>query len=96
MATNDTRLLLAALEDYQAVLRRHLIELRTEFDRTENRWHAFAYYYEGDAAEQFKFRWLRTVDRFHEYQDRTDAVLRVLEERIEALRRVNQVESGLL
>ena len=95
MATNDTRVLLSALEEYHATLRRHLVELRTDFDQTENRWHAFAYHYEGDAADQFKAHWVRTVDRFHEYQNRTDALARVLEERIEALRRANQVESGM-
>lgn len=96
MATNDTRVLLDALEEYHASLQRHMIELRTEFDRLENRWHAFSYFYEGDAANQFRSHWGGTVDRFREYQDRTDALNRVLEARIEALRRVNQTESGVL
>jgi len=83
------------LEEYLASLRRHLIEMRTEFDRLENRWYAFSGVYEGDAADQFRAHWLRTVDRFREYQDRNAAIAVVLEERIEALRRANQTESGL-
>ena len=95
MATNDTRLLLHALEEYNSTLRRHVIELRTNFDQMETQWQTFAYYYEGDAADQFKAYWQRTVDRFREYQIRTEALSLVLEERIEALRLANQTETGL-
>ena len=95
MATTDTRVLLQALEEYHAALRRHLIEVRTDFDQMQNRWYALSYVYEGDAADQFKAKWALTIDRFREYQERTDAISRVLDERIAALRQVNQTEPGL-
>lgn len=95
MEINDTRLLLSALEEYHAALQRHLIQLRTDFEILQNRWYGLASVYHGDGADQFKAHWAITVDRFREYQDRTDAIARVLEDRIDALRRLNQTESGL-
>lgn len=91
----DTRLLLAGLEDYQSSLRKHLIQLRTDFEQVENRWHAFSAVYEGDAADQFRANWVRTVDRFREYEQRSDAIARILQERIDFLREANRTDSVL-
>ncbi|MBA3531142.1 MAG: hypothetical protein H0T73_04385 [Ardenticatenales bacterium] len=83
------------MEEYHRSVRRHLIELRTEFGQVESRWHAFSAVYEGDAADQFRAHWLGTVERFREYIERTESIAAVLEERIEHLRAVNQTDSSL-
>jgi len=91
----NTRLLLNGLEEYRAALRRHLIEVRTEFDGLQRRWHIFSAVYEGDSADQFRSYWLRTVARFEEYVQRGEAIADILDERIEHLREANRTESGL-
>jgi len=92
---DDTRILLAGLEEYRTSLQRHLIELRTEFSQLENRWHSFSGVYEGDAADQFRAQWLRTTERFREYVQRTEAIAAILDERIDHLREVNRTDSTL-
>ena len=92
----DTRLLLAGLVEYRAALERHLGDLRQEFDGLDLRWRSFAAVYEGDAADQFKYGWDRTTHRFLYYLERTQAIARVLDERIDALREANQQEGSLL
>lgn len=91
----DTRLLLNGLVEYRASLERHTQQLRDEFAELEIRWGAFSTVYEGDAAQQFKEGWARTTARFDEYLERSAAIARVLDERIEALRAANLEESGL-
>jgi uncharacterized protein YukE len=61
----------------------------------EASWHRFSAVYQGDAADQFRAHWQRTVDRFHEYIQRTESISTVLEERIEHLRQVNRTDSTL-
>lgn len=85
----DTRVLLQGLEEYHASLRRHLIEVRTEFADVERQWHMLNAVYESDAADHFRPKWLRTVARFHEYVQRSESISTILEERIQALRALN-------
>lgn len=92
----DTRLLLAGLIEYRAALERHVQSLRAEYDGLDIRWRAFASVYDGDAADQFKYGWDRTSHRFQYYLERTHAISQILDERIEALRQVNQEEGSLL
>lgn len=92
----DTRQLLSGLIEYRAALERHLQSLRQEYDGLDIRWRSFGAVYEGDAADQFKYGWDRTTHRFLYYLERTQAISRVLDERIEALRAVNQEEGSLL
>jgi uncharacterized protein YukE len=91
----DTRVLLAGLREYHASLTRHVTELRAEFDVLQTRWQAFSAVYEGDAADQFRAGWIRTVSRFQEYITRTQRIAAILEERIERLEEANRTESGL-
>ena len=92
----DSRLLLNGLIDYRATLERHVRQVRDEFAELEIRWRAFSAVYEGDAAEQFKEGWARTTARFGEYVERTAAIARVLDDRIDDLRAANRQESGLI
>lgn len=91
----DTRILLSLLEEYSRSLRRHLVEVRSEFDQVTGRWHAFAEVYDGDAADQFKFGWSRTSDRFREYVERSEAIAATLDVRIDELREANRTDSSL-
>ena len=91
----DSRILLAGLREYHVSLERHLAQLRTEFDSLQNRWYAFSTVYEGDAADQFRAGWLRTVSRFQEYINQTQQISSILEKRIERLEEANRTESGL-
>jgi hypothetical protein len=91
----DTRVLLQGLEEYHSTLRRHLIEVRTEFAQVERQWQVFSSVYESDAADQFRAKWLRTVQRFEEYIQRSENISRVLEERIDYLRELNAPDSSL-
>ncbi len=91
----DTRLLLQGLEEYRAGLRRLLIETRTDFDQLQERWRLFSAVYEGDSADQFRAHWQRTAASFEEYVERSEAIAAILDERIEHLREVNRVESGM-
>lgn len=52
--------------------------------------------YSGDAAEQFRAGWGRTKSRFQQYIDETSKISAMLEERIEALRRVVAEEGDLI
>ena len=91
----DTRLLLQGLEEYRISMRRHLIEVRTEFSQLQRQWHVFSTVYEGDSADQFRAHWVRTAARFEEYVTRGDAIAAILDERIEFLRATNRTEAGL-
>jgi len=83
----DTRRLLSGLIEYQSALDRHVQSLRQEFDELDLRWQSFSMVYDGDAADQFKYGWDRTTDRFRYYLERTQAIARVLESVCEAIKR---------
>jgi len=88
----DSKVLLNGLIEYRASLERHLNQLRSEYQQVEQRWHIFSAVYEGDAADQFKAGWMRTASRFNEYIERTDAIARILDERIAFLSEANKQE----
>lgn len=92
MAT-DTTQLLTLLEAYQRSLNEHLALVRAEFEQVEQRWGAFNDVYRGDAADQFRSHWLRTVRQFHEYVTHSVMIERFLQERIEALRNVDRPDA---
>lgn len=91
----DTRALLAGLEQYHESLNRHLADLKSEYQEVEGCWHRFSEVYEGDAADQFRANWMRTVANFQEYIVQTEKISRMLEERIKELRIANQTEGML-
>ena len=91
----DATALLAGLEQYRRSLDRHLADLKSKHQEVENSWHRFSEVYEGDAADQFRANWLRTEANFHEYIEQTQKISKMLDERIEYLRRLDQPE-GIL
>lgn len=86
----DLALLLRGLEDYRSSLEIHLRTATQEYEQLDTRWQAFSSVYEGDAARQFRSHWLLTRQRFEDYITATEKISRLLDERIEALRRVNR------
>lgn len=88
MATDTTRLL-RGLEDYHASLVKHLTSLQAEYNQLDRRWRAFSAVYEGTAAREFHAHWERTRRMFEEYMQATQKIQHILDERIEALRRLD-------
>ncbi len=90
----NTTILLTGLEEYHKRLTLHVQQLEQEYQQLEQRWLAFSAVYEGNAAEQFRAGWRRTVDGFRTYLEQTQHISKVLEERITALREVNRAEGN--
>lgn len=86
----DSALLLRGLEEYRSSLDVHLQTVTHEYEQLDTRWQAFSSVYEGDAAQQFRSHWLCTRQRFEDYITATQKISKLLDERIEALRRVNR------
>lgn len=86
----DSALLLRGLEDYRSSLDTHMRTLTHEYEQLDRRWQAFSSVYEGDAARQFRSHWLLTRQRFEDYINATQKIGLLLDDRIEALRRVNR------
>lgn len=91
---NNSRLLLAALEDYEQALGRQLLTLRDELEPLRRSWAAFSAVYEGTAAEHFRLGWLRTERMLEEYLLTAGRLQPVLRERLEALRAADQPGAG--
>lgn len=92
----DTRVLLDGLVKYHKHLHLHLLQLQQEYQQLEVRWKAFRDVYDGDAANQFKPGWERTVRGFQVYIDQTQQIIKILEDRIDFLGKANQQEHDLL
>ena len=90
MSEANTRLLLNGLKAYRQSLDRHLNGLQAEFASLQSRWHAFSAVFAGDAADEFKPGWARTTASFTEYMSRTQAIAKMLDERIEYLEEANR------
>jgi len=88
----DSTILLAGLEEYHRRLEQHVSKLEQEYQELNKRWQAFNGVYEGNAAEQFRTGWRRTSDGFRIYVEQSQRIMRVLEERITALRNANRAE----
>lgn len=86
----DTSLLLRGLKEYRTALEMHKHVVSQEYAQLNDRWHAFERVYEGDAAREFKSHWLRTQQRFEDYIEAARKIGIVLNERIDALERVNR------
>ncbi len=86
---SNTTHLLQGLEFYQQSLDQHLSRLRHEFEHLERRWQALSSVYEGQSAEDFRAHWLRTRADFEEYTLVTTRINVLLQERIDALRRLD-------
>ncbi len=86
----NTRTLLAALEAYQVVVRRHTDLVHAEFTRLDERWKRLRQHFHGDSADEFEPYWHRTAQMFQQYDSRVRAITAVLTERIKALHEVNQ------
>ncbi len=87
---NDSRLLLAALEDYDTALARQMATLRGELDQIQRSWAAFSAVYEGTAAENFRAGWLRTERMIGDYLATGARLQPVLRERLAALRETDR------
>lgn len=83
-------LLLQNLRDYRNVLRLQVQRMRDGYNEVEKRWGNFSAVYEGNAAEQFRDGWLRTVRKFNEYMDVSERILIVLDAKIEELEKLAQ------
>jgi uncharacterized protein YukE len=88
--------LLDGLKSYRTVLDRHLGILQADFQQLELRSRALQSVYEGEAAEQFQAAWWRTVRWFQDYQDYTNKLKSILNERITALEAANQPSGGIM
>jgi hypothetical protein len=92
----DTRILLDGLRKYHEQLHLHIAQLQQGYQQLDLRWKAFRDVYEGDAADQFKPGWEHTAAGFQVYIDQTQQIMKILEERIAFLTKVNQQERDLL
>lgn len=92
----DTRVLLHGLLEYHKRLILHITQMQQEYQQLERRWRAFRDVYEGDAADQFKPGWEHTAAGFQLYIDEAQNIMKILEERIGFLGKVNQQERDLL
>ncbi|MFL5659451.1 MAG: WXG100 family type VII secretion target [Ktedonobacteraceae bacterium] len=88
----NSAVLLTGLEEYHRRLREHISQMEQQYQQLEKRWQAFSAVYEGNAAEQFRTGWRRTTEGFRGYVDQGHNIMKVLEERIEALREANRAE----
>lgn len=88
----NTTILLAGLEEYHRRLEQHVSQMEQEYQALDKRWQAFSAVYEGNAATQFRTGWRRTGEGFHVYVEQSQRIMRVLEERIAALREANRAE----
>lgn len=91
----DSRALYNGLTNYHDALEMHVKNLASEYQEVENMWHRFSAVYEGDAADQFRANWMRTVSTFQEYITQTEQISRLLEERITALGEADRSEGML-
>ncbi len=92
----DSDKLLQGLQAYRTALDKHLSLLQEDLQQLENRWLALDAVYEGEAAEQFRASWLRTVEWFADYIYQMQEITAILNERIDALEQANLLEGGLM
>lgn len=90
MSSVNTTQLLQGLDTYQQSLERHLARLTEEFDHLNKRWQALSAVYQGAAADDFRTHWIRTSVGFEEYSHTTARINILLQERIDALRRLDR------
>ena len=91
----DTRALLQGLRDYRDSVIKHTQHLQDGYDNLTREWQRFDVVYEGDAAQEFKGLWMRTSGNFQEYLERTQRIVRVLDERIALLQAAERPDGGL-
>ena len=89
MAEVNATVLLAGLREYHKSLEKHLRTLEEEYRQVERYWRRFDSVYDGNAAREFRQNWQQTAAAFSEYQNRGQAIKRILEERIAALERLD-------
>lgn len=83
----DATALLSGLEAFSTALDRHLARLREEGATLDRAWGALSEVYHGHGAEVFGQAFERARDMLATYTTSGQAILTVLRERIEALRR---------
>lgn len=93
--TDATRLR-TGLEAYLSALRRQQSELRQQGERLEGAWHLAREHYQGTGAEVFADAYERSRRMVQEYEAAADAIIPVLEARLEALDRFDAIEDGNL
>lgn len=77
--------LLLGLKEYRTALSTHVVQLQDSLLQIDNPWCALRVVYEGDAAEQFKVNWIRTLEEFQDYINTIQKIIAILDERIETL-----------
>lgn len=90
----DQSTLLNGLREYRDTLTKHVTQLREGYEIVAREWTAFEHIYEGDAAYEFKDLWMRTGENFQEYMERSQRIIKMLDERIIFLQAANQDESS--
>jgi hypothetical protein len=86
----DATMLAEHLEAYESAIDRHLQQLGDDFRHLLTSWGNLRECYEGVGADRFDDVWTGTTRRFDEYLTQAQAVRRVLQQRLEALRRFDQ------
>lgn len=92
---NDQRALLRGLQDYKASLDKHFASLKQEHQQLEGRWRAFNAVAQGDSMKQFRSVWQRSQANLKDYQNQSDKIKPLLEERIQALEDFLRANGGL-
>lgn len=91
----DARALLAGLKDYKASLEKHFSSLKQEHQLLEGRWRAFNSVAQGDYIDEFRSTWQRTQANLKDYQNQSDRIKPLLEERIQFLEEFLRANGGL-
>jgi uncharacterized protein YukE len=95
MAKAEFDQLIAGLEDYLEGLRKHRKVLQSVRESTGRKYRALNAVWGGKAARSLHAQWSRTGAWFEDYLTRTNRLAKLLEERIEALRKANKEEFGM-
>jgi uncharacterized protein YukE len=89
----DATALLHGLEAYTTALDRHLARLRDQGAALNRAWSGLSEVYRGQGAEVFAEAFGRAQEMMTTYSSNGEAILNVLRERIEALRRFDAPDS---
>jgi hypothetical protein len=82
---HDSRSLFQGLQTYQSSLEKHCNNLKVEFEQLEARWKSFDSVAEGDYIKEFRLGWAKTQSQFKSYIDQAEAIIVLLDERMQSL-----------
>jgi len=89
----DATALLHGLEAYTTALDRHLVRLRDQGAALDQAWVGLSEVYRGQGAEVFAQAFERAREMIATYSSNGEAILTVLRDRIESLRRFDVPDS---